>query len=344
MTRTLSIAMLAVSLTVGCTSGPKSPADSLAFSTRFRENARIDQIPEGVERVRIWMPLAESDTFQSVTNLQLRPEPLRMERENTYGNRIAYWEFERPDGASLAISMSFELLRREKVAAPEATPPGRLKRYLEPDRLGVIDKRIRDMAVEITEGRRDTMDRARAIYDYVLEHMEYNKEAPGWGRGDTARACSVGKGNCSDYHSLFISLARATGIPARFHYGFALKPGGEAGPHCWAEFRDPDRGWVPVDISEADKDPSRADYFFGHLSTNRVLLSTGRDIVLAPPQNGRPLNFLILPHVEVDGQPHDRVTVEASHESGASTDLARASRQLPAPPPGVPAASRDGAP
>jgi transglutaminase-like putative cysteine protease len=160
---------------------------------------------------------------------------------------------------------------------------------------------------------------ARGIYDYVRAHMEYDKQTDGWGRGDTARACAVGKGNCSDYHSLFISIAQAKRIPARFHYGYSLKPGGEVGAHCWASFHT-DEGWVPVDISEADKDPSRSDYFFGTLSENRVLVSTGRDLTLAPPQHAAPLNFLIDAYVEVDGQPLDpaAVAVTAKHTPAAA--------------------------
>src|SRR5207244_2870457 len=82
----------------------------------------------------------------------------------------------------------------------------------------------------------------------------------GWGLGDIPYCLKVGKGNCTDYHTLFIALARATGIPARWNMGFPVAYGdgkadtGDqtvAGYHCWAEFYAPGAGWVPVDISEA---------------------------------------------------------------------------------------------
>ena len=85
------------------------------------------------------------------------------------------------------------------------------------------------------------------------------------------------------------------------------------GPHCWAQFYDKTNGWVPVDISEADKDPSRTEYFFGRLSENRVVYSTGRDIVLNPPQRDQPLNFIIEPYIEVDGKPHTKLRIESGH-------------------------------
>ena len=119
-------------------------------------------------------------------------------------------------------------------------------------------------------------------------------------------ACDAKYGNCSDFHSLFTSMARASNIPARFHYGFSLKPDGTTAAHCWAEFKDPEKGWFPVDISEArkvvEKEPAKANYYFGTLSENRVRLSTGRDIVLDPKQAGEPLNFFYAPYVEIDGK------------------------------------------
>src|SRR3712207_7840796 len=44
--------------------------------------------------------------------------------------------------------------------------------------------------------------------------------------------------------------------------------------HCWAAFAPAGRGWVPVDISEADKHPEMTDYYFGNLTADRDLKST----------------------------------------------------------------------
>jgi transglutaminase-like putative cysteine protease len=75
------------------------------------------------------------------------------------------------------------------------------------------------------------------------------------------------------------------------------------GYHCWAEFFTPETGWVPVDASEAAKDPARRRYFFGAHDENRVEFSRGRDLILAPRQQGTPLNYFVYPYAEVDGQP-----------------------------------------
>ena len=303
------------SASVSCHSRHSLDKDLKAVDAVLTYEATIKAVPANASTVRAWIPLPSASAFQAVGDLNVQPADATVVQDPIYGNRLLYLERHSPDDEPLKVTATYELVRRQQVAHPEDNDDDLMQRYLRPNRLGVIDKRVREMAAKAIEGKTGTMTRARAIYDYVLEHMEYNKATPGWGRGDTARACDVGQGNCSDYHSLFISLARAAGIPARFHYGLSLKPNGVAGAHCWAAFYDKKNGWVPVDISEADKAPEKAEYFFGHLSENRVQLTTGRDITLTPPQEGAPLNFLINPYVEVDGQTHDEVVYKASYRS-----------------------------
>ena len=166
----------------------------------------------------------------------------------------------------------------------------------------------------------EPLDVARQLYDLVDQHVVYKKEGQGWGRGDTNWVCDSGYGNCTDFHSLFISLARSQELPARFEIGFSIPTdkleGPIAGYHCWAWFYLDRRGWTPVDISEADKHPELKEYYFGNLTENRVAFSKGRDLVLVPKQDFKPLNFLIYPYVEVDGKPHsaDRIQKKFTFE------------------------------
>jgi transglutaminase-like putative cysteine protease len=187
-------------------------------------------------------------------------------------------------------------------------PPGAFAVFKSEDQLVIIDDEIRKISAEIGGGKTTTVDKARAAYDYVLSRMTYDKSGQGWGTGSTKFACDVGKGNCTDFHALFNSLCRAQGIASGFEIGLYLpydqnKEEKLGGYHCWAFFRVPGKSWVPVDCSEADRFPERAEYFFGGHTPNRVTLSTGRDIVLEPPQKGSPLNYLLNPYAEADGKP-----------------------------------------
>jgi hypothetical protein len=86
--------------------------------------------------------------------------------------------------------------------------------------------------------------------------------------------------------------------------------GAIGGYHCWAWFLPDKKGWVPVDISEANRNPDLKNYYFGNLSEDRVRFTTGRDINLEPRQKGPALNFFIYPYAEVDGQPYPQEKID----------------------------------
>jgi hypothetical protein len=298
-------------------SSETQPAKQIASDTTASRSfeitytATIPQLPQGARRLDVWLPVPSSDARQTITNLRI-DSSLQHEfgTEGEYGNRVLHLWSDTPAGAS--ATLRFNCTRREEHSLPTdawadvSQEPAPIARLLQPDRLGVIDDRVRSLAAQITAGKSDTQAKARAIYDYVIGHMAYDKIAPGWGNGDTLRACNVGKGNCTDFHALFISLARASGIPARFGIGFQIPAEKQQGPvtgyHCWAEFWLPGFGWVPVDASEAWKDQKLRDFYFGSLDDNRFRLSLGRDIHV-PGMKGEPLNYFLSPYAEVDGKP-----------------------------------------
>ena len=102
--------------------------------------------------------------------------------------------------------------------------------------------------------------------DDVVELYKISSEKGGnytFGNGNSIYACNIGVGNCTDYHSYFMSLGRTLDIPVRFHMGFQISTseGGEVdGYHCWADYYE-DGSWYPVDISEADKNPKRKNTY-----------------------------------------------------------------------------------
>ncbi|TMI23342.1 transglutaminase domain-containing protein, partial [Candidatus Bathyarchaeota archaeon] len=166
---------------------------------------------------------------------------------------------------------------------------------------------IAELVKEHTTGDATAIQKARHIYDYVVATMRYDKSGEGWGRGDAIWACTSKRGNCTDFHSVFIGMMRSSGIPARFEIGFPL-PEGKAegdipGYHCWAEFYLAGVGWVPVDASEAWKNPAKREFFFGAHDTNRVFFTYGRDIRLSPDHKSDLLNYFIYPYAETNGQP-----------------------------------------
>lgn len=301
-------------LAVGCSTAqaPRSPAASSpkVRSFHFEYSSKVTGLPAGSKDVRVWIPLPQSDTAQTISNLKVESSvPHRETRDALYGNRIAYFEVSGAAPAEIPIKVSFDACRAETTALENRVPGPLHDRLLAGDKLAPIGGEASARARQAAGDKVAVDDKAHGIYERVIADVAYDKTVPGWGRGDLGHVCEVGKGNCSDFHALFIAMSRAEKIPAFFEIGFPLprdKTEGEiSGYHCWAWYEARDGVWHPVDASEADKDPSRKDYFFGTICCNRVALSRGRDLVLDPPQAGAPLNFFIYPYVEVDGKPLD---------------------------------------
>ena len=284
------------------------PGETRKFSIEY--TGKVSEVPAGTKKLRVWMPTPQSTTLQKIEQLEFAPKA-RLASETKYGNQIAYWELENPP-ASLELRMKFICTRQEirmdlerlKADGPEAG--GAFDVYKKPDKLVLVDVEMRKISGQVVAGKTETLEKARAIYDYVLGKMTYDKNHVGWGLGSTRHACDMGKGNCTDFHALFNSLCRAEGIASGFEIGLYLpyerkKVEPLGGYHCWALFRVPGKTWVPVDCSEGDRFAERKEYFFGNHTANRVTLSTGRDIVLEPKQDGEPLNYFLNPYAEADG-------------------------------------------
>jgi transglutaminase-like putative cysteine protease len=280
--------------------------------------------PAPGKKVRIWIPAAQSDAYQKVKIVSAKGDlPLKKTRESKFGNEIYFAEANNPTQPELHFEIEYDVVRRERVAlnpAPHVVAASLTKSErqedLQPDTLVPVTGLPADLAVKVTEGKTQPLDKARAIYDYVFTTMKYDKTGTGWGHGDVLYACDAKKGNCTDFHSLFIAMARSQGIPARFEIGFPLPPDKHsseiAGYHCWSDFYIDGKGWIPVDISEAWKHPEKRYYFFGSHDVNRVQFSMGRDLRLNPVQDGKPLNYFVYPYVEVDGQEYPNVSLAFS--------------------------------
>ena len=276
--------------------------------------ARVEATRQSAGEIQLWVPLAKTrQGQQEVLAREVHaPAPYTVAEDPEFGNGILHLTFHRPVQAPIEGSIDYRVRLVAGGAWRKEDSAEELARALMPNRLVLVDAEIRRRAQQATAGRRTATDRARGIYEHVIQRMTYDKTTPGWGRGDTKRACELGRGNCTDFHSLFISMARAQQIPARFDIGFVIPPeasGTIAGYHCWAEFYDDD-AWVPVDASEAWKRPELTGYYFGAHAPNRFLISVGRDLQLVPPQRGEPVNIFLAPYVEVDGQVFEQATAE----------------------------------
>jgi transglutaminase-like putative cysteine protease len=208
-----------------------------------------------------------------------------------------------------------------------------LEHFLRPTKLLPTDGIVKATASEITKGAKTDVEKARAIYEWIVDNTFRNPKTRGCGAGDIRfmlESKDLG-GKCADLNALYVGLARAAGLPARDVYGIRVAKS-EMGykslgassekvtkaQHCRAEVYLGDYGWVPVDPADVRKvvleeppgnRPLEDDMvkkararLFGSWEMNWIAYNFAHDVVL-PGSNGAPIAFFMYPQAETaDGR------------------------------------------
>jgi transglutaminase-like putative cysteine protease len=215
------------------------------------------------------------------------------------------------------------------------------KFFTAPTELIQTDGLVRQTAVEITQGKRSDLDKARAIYEWIVDNTERDPKTRGCGIGDVKGMLETGnlKGKCADLNALYVGLARAVGLPSRDVYGlrvarseFGYRSLGTGSPnvtraqHCRAEVYLTGYGWVPVDPADVRKvaleekpqpvsladpvvPPVRAK-LFGAWEMNWLAYNEAHDVKL-PGSSGPAVGFLMYPQAETAKERLDSLDPDA---------------------------------
>lgn len=191
-----------------------------------------------------------------------------------------------------------------------------------------VDGIVKETAEGIVRGKTRDLDRARALYEWVVENTFRNPKTRGCGVGDVSWMIKTGNlnGKCADLNALYVAMARSVGLPARDLYGIRVLPsrfgykslgaGSEVvtkAQHCRAEVWLAGSGWTPVDPADVRKvvleepptnlallDPKVAAArrtLFGAWEGNWVAFNTAHDVSL-PGSKEPPLPFLMYPQAQ----------------------------------------------
>jgi transglutaminase-like putative cysteine protease len=266
---------------------------------------------EAAHRLQIWCPVITDTPHQRVLDMAISSLiSWQLTQETEFGNVMFH-----ASTAPLSDPLSFEIRYLiERPSTVMTVDPGRVRplatpqlfaRTLQPEKYVGVDATTRDLARSVAGDETNPLEQARRFYDHVTGAMTYNAAEQSF-KGSTQHALVCSVGNCNDIHALFVSLCRSAGIPARFVLGQALEAPPETGEacdvcgyHCWAEFFIAGLGWLPADASCATKYGTHG--LFGTLETNHIAWSTGRDLLLTPPQRAERSLFFAAPYAEADG-------------------------------------------
>lgn len=279
-------------------------------------SVHVPEFSSSAKSVSVWVPFPTETRDQEIHSIDVEcSADYDICYDSTYGNRMLRTTVDTSVEKSLTINIVTTATRFERSTnfhefayRDGADSPQAFRAQLTPNRLIKFSPEIVEIANAIKVQHSGSVAIARAAYEHVLEHMKYDKTGDGWGSGDAEFACSIGKGNCTDFHSLFLAIIRACGVPGQFEIGMAFPTGMTGGDitafkcgyHCWTSFYAHGIGWIPVDCSEAAQKLGLRDYFFGSIDENRFLLSVGRDLILPGREAREPVNFFTEPVIETD--------------------------------------------
>src|SRR5215470_16328197 len=230
--------------------------------------------PRGVTHVWLPVPLmSDTDYFKRLGDTWTgNTSVAQLYRDEKYDAGMLYAEWRSSEAAPVVELTSrfatrdrnLDLSKPDPSAAKES--PATLKKYLEGTRLIPVDGLVLETSQKITKDLTTDVEKARAIYEWIVDNTFRDPKVRGCGLGDIKTMLETGYfgGKCADLNALFVGLTRAAGIPARDVYGVRaadskeFKSLGKSGDiskaqHCRAEFYTPSHGWVPVDPADVRK-------------------------------------------------------------------------------------------
>jgi transglutaminase-like putative cysteine protease len=299
----------------------------------FEVTTRVEILtPSGVTRAWVPLPLAEDTDYHKTLGRTWTGNAASVQavRDPRYGAGFVVAEW--PAGTTPVLEVVSRIATRDRqvdLNAPGTAPtedPAVLRRYLEPTELIRTDGVVEGTAREITKTAGTDIEKARALYEWIVDNTFRDAKVRGCGLGDIQTMLETKNlgGKCADLNALFVGFARSLGIPARDVYGIRVadsadfKSLGRSGDitkaqHCRAEFYAAGRGWVPVDPADVRKvvleekagglpldDPqvvkARAK-LFGAWEMNWLAYNYAHDLAL-PGSTGVPVAFLMYPQAE----------------------------------------------
>jgi transglutaminase-like putative cysteine protease len=313
----------------------------------FETVTRVEVIDAfGVARAWVPLPLVmDTEWHKPIGNAWSgNASRARIEYDGKYGIAMLYAEWPERESKPV-IEVTSRFMTRDRAVDFSQRGDGDLSAgerqfYTAPTELIPTDGIVRKTALDVTRGAKTDVEKARAIYEWVVDNTFRDPKTKGCGWGDIKSMLESGNlgGKCADLNALFVGLARAVGVPARDVYGLRVaaskhgyrslgvgSPNVSKAQHCRAEFFARGLGWVPVDPADVRKvvleeppgnlavDDAKVvaarERLFGNWEMNWLAYNTGHDVKL-PHTKAPKLPYLMYVNAEADGEMRDQLEPE----------------------------------
>ena len=295
----------------------------------FEVTTRIEVLkPSGATRV--WTPavLIADTPWQKTLANTYRCDSASARLLTTTADSMGVVAAEFPASSAPILTVVSRVATRDRFMGDAPASPDGLDHWLRPTKLLPLDGIVRQRALQITAAAPTSMDKARAVYEWIVENTSRNPNVRGCGLGNIRFVLESGdlSGKCADINALYVGLARTAGLPARDVYGIRIAPSQlgdkSLGPssdnvskaqHCRAEVYVQGLGWIAVDAADVRKvmleEPAgnrppddemvlaARQRLFGSWEGNWMAWNFAHDVAL-PGSSREPLGYLMYPQAE----------------------------------------------
>lgn len=310
--------------------------DATSASWRTFEVTTRVEVLKPSEATRVWVPAAliRRTSFQKTLSNTFSALGARVRMLQSKADGLGIIAAEFPTGVTPILTLTSRIATKNYVidlSVPGKAPkPDRaeLEYFRRPTRMLPTDGVVKATADEITRGAKTDLQKAHAIYQWVVENTFRDPKIRGCGVGNIRfmlESKNLG-GKCADLNALYVGLARAAGLPARDVYGIRIAAS-ELGfkslgtlsenitkaQHCRAEVYIGNYGWIPVDPADVRKivleEPpgnrplddqmvtKARTRLFGSWEMNWMAYNFAHDVAL-PGSTGAPTAFFMYPQAE----------------------------------------------
>jgi transglutaminase-like putative cysteine protease len=310
-------------------------ADTLASGWRtFEVSTRVEILkPDGV--THIWLPAAliSNTPYQRTISNKFVAEGGSAKLTKDKPSALGLVSASYPANAKPVLTLTSRVsLRNYAVDLSKPERPhvsqAELDYFLKPSKYVPTDGIVKETALKATAGANSDIEKARAVYEWVVENTFRNPKTRGCGRGDIRAMLESGDmgGKCADLNALYVGLARSVGLPARHIYGLRIAKSelgykslgvkdsnATHGQHFRVEVYLREHGWIPVDPADVRKvvleEPpgnlalssdmvSRArQRLFGSWEMNWMAFNYAHDVEL-PGSAKQPVVYFMYPQAE----------------------------------------------
>jgi transglutaminase-like putative cysteine protease len=290
--------------------------------------------PNGIGHIWLPAPLIRNTPYQNTISTRFTAQGgtarLSKDKQSALGIVSARYAANAKPALTLTSRVALKNYAVDLSSQATERPASRaeLDYFLRPSQYVPTDGIVKQTALKATAGATTDIQKARALYEWVVENTFRDPKVRGCGRGDIRLMLESGDmgGKCADLNALYVGLARSVGLPARHVYGLRIAKSelgykslglptdiATKGQHCRVEVYLREHGWVPVDPADvrkvaleeppgnrplSDEIVSRArNQLFGSWEMNWMAFNYAHDVDL-PGSAGKPLVYFMYPQAE----------------------------------------------